>query len=124
VLHGDDCYSAIYEGCEQGCDRCGCVATEDCAQVAYCLRAEDYPPSEECDLSQQSCDVLSLFVSRLDPTDYEGDTADAVVACRTKVLDKLADCNGQGGGGGQGGNADGGAGGESGHGGQSGHGGA
>ncbi len=124
VLHGNDCYSAIYEGCEQTCDRCNCVATEDCAQVAYCLKVEDYPPDEECDLSQRGCDGLSLFVYELERTPYRGDTADAVAACRTKVLNKLADCNGQGGSGGQGGNAGAGAGGESGHGGQSGHGGA
>jgi hypothetical protein len=122
VLHGNECYSSVYEGCEAECNRCGCSWSEDCAQVAYCLDADDYPPSAECDLSEQGCSGLSSFVNELERTEYEGDTADAVMACRSKVLTKLADCNGQGGNGGQGGNA--GAGGESGHAGLSGHGGA
>ncbi len=123
VLHGNDCYSSVIEGCEVECAQCSCSASADCAQVAYCLPAADYPPSEECDLSGMSCSDLTQFLFDLDLTDYEGDVAAALAACHAKVADRIAECDGGAGNGG-GGAGGGGAGGEAGHGGQSGHGGA
>jgi hypothetical protein len=124
LLHGYGCYSSVYESCAPDCGRCSCTVSADCKEVGFCLDAADFPTSEDCDLSRVGCDRLEDLLGELENTSFEEDAAEAVAACRTKVLNKLADCNGQGGSGGQGGNAGGGAGGESGHGGQSGHGGA
>src|SRR5689334_16251616 len=41
VLHGNDCYSSVIEGCEVECAQCSCLVSADCAQVAYCLPAAD-----------------------------------------------------------------------------------
>jgi hypothetical protein len=122
VVHGVSCYSSVIESCFVACDHCDCFASADCKELAFCLDADDYPPSADCDLSDQDCSRLEGFLSDLDRASFEDDTADAVAACVTKATRKLADCNGQGGNGGQGGNA--GAAGDSGQAGLSGHGGA
>ena len=124
VLHGNDCYSSVIEGCTVECDRCVCSVSEDCRKVAYCLPAADYPSSSDCELSGMSCSALRSLLDDLEFTDYyEGDTGAAVAACRAKLAGRIAECDGVAGNGG-GGAGGAGAGGEAGHGGQSGHGGA
>lgn len=101
VLAGQTgCYSSVYEECEWYCGECFCSASEDCATVAFCQPAADFPPENDCPVADIACEELWYFRDRVE-TDFEKGYADDVTfsfdACLDAIEERSAECQGGGG---------------------------
>ena len=101
VLAGKlDCHSSILEGCEPYCSSCQCSGTDDCAPVAFCQPAVDFPASNDCPIEGFACNDLPYYRTMLEihlERGYEGDIASALESCADDVADRIAACLGTGG---------------------------
>jgi hypothetical protein len=94
------CRSSILEGCEPYCSSCQCIGTDDCAAVAFCQPAVDFPPSDDCPVASFACNDLPYYRTMLEiqlQRDYESDIATALESCAEDVADRIAACLGTGG---------------------------